>query len=477
MTESQYDSTLAQITKVEYERIDAEAMLGTLEKNAERRAVEQENASRPGIVDQELEERIKDEFSRDPDVVALSDEIANASEHRERAKSSTRSSSDPAVVAAQRQIKKLEGQWDDLWKEKYPEILKRLRAGESGNPAKDAEAIRVLKARIEKLNTQRDGLVKMLQIDMVETKKSSAENFNAMLLQHELNSLLSKKESVSRHLDQLKFEAVQDNFRVSLQDEAAVPKIPSNNKRVKYMAAAPLAILFAMLGLFLVLEVRAERVADPDSLSTRVRSEVFALPHLPTPQAMRKLPVSDAEDQVEQFKQRLDHLRFAVCGNSSGLGKGRCVLITSAMCGEGKTTLAAQLASRCGKAGVSTLLIDADLRRASLCAAFDVPESPGLTDVLQDLATLDQSIIPIDGGKFYLLPAGSAIHDPSSVLHNREFEQHLLRLRQLYDLVIIDSPPVLPVPDALIMGQWVDGAVLAARYDKSRFSQVETRPS
>ena len=131
------------------------------------------------------------------------------------------------------------------------------------------------------------------------------------------------------------------------------------------MAAAPVGILFTVLGLFLLLEIKAERVADPDSLSTRIRSEVYALPPLPTPRSIRKLSAPEADDQIEQFIQRLDHLRFGVCGNPAELGKGRCVLITSAIGGEGKTTLAAQLAGRCGNAGMSTLLIDADLRRAS----------------------------------------------------------------------------------------------------------------
>ena len=130
------------------------------------------------------------------------------------------------------------------------------------------------------------------------------------------------------------------------------------------MVAAPVALLFMVLGLFFLLEVKAERVADPDTLSTRMRSEVYALPPLPTARAIRKLSGSEADDQIEQFIQRLDHLRFAVCGNPSELGTGRCVLITSAVGGEGKTTLAAQLAARCGNAGMSTLLIDADLRRA-----------------------------------------------------------------------------------------------------------------
>ena len=149
------------------------------------------------------------------------------------------------------------------------------------------------------------------------------------------------------------------------------------------------------------------------------------------------------------------------------------MLITSAIGGEGKTTLAAQLAARCGDAGMSTLLIDADLRRPSLCNYLDLPEGPGLSDVLHDEADFDEFVIPVQGGAFYLLRAGNATEEIGRIFQSRKFEVLISHMRQKYDLVIIDSPPVLPVPDALIMGRWADGAVLAAKYDKSRFPQVE----
>ena len=258
-------------------------------------------------------------------------------------------------------------------------------------------------------------------------------------------------------------------------DPAAAPKSPTDNKRFKYMAVAPVALLFMVLGLFFLLEVKAERIADPETLSTRVRSEVYALPPLPTTRSIRKLSAPATDDQIEQFIQRLDHLRFAVCGNPSELGKGRCVLITSAVGGEGKTTLAAQLASRCGSAGMSTLLIDADLRRSTLCRLLDVPEGQGLSDVLKDeaTATIDEVVIPVQEETFYLLPAGTPNRTPAACLQSRKLGLLITQLRQRYDLIIIDSPPVLPVPDALILGRWADGAVLAARYDSSRFPQVE----
>src|SRR5215467_4206211 len=200
------------------------------------------------------------------------------------------------------------------------------------------------------------------------------------------------------------------------------------------MAVAPMGVLALMLGLFLLLEIKAERVADPDALSSRVQSEVYALPPLPTARSIRKRTDAGMDDQIEQFIQRLDHLRFAVCGNPAELEKGRCVLITSAIGGEGKTTLAAQLAARCGNAGMSTLLIDADLRRTGLCSLLDIPEGPGLSDaLLDDKPSATELVVPVQGGIFHLLPAGTPMPDTSRILQNRKLGLLIAQFRQLYD--------------------------------------------
>ena len=105
---------------------------------------------------------------------------------------------------------------------------------------------------------------------------------------------------------------------------------------------------------------------------------------------------------------------------------------------------------------------------------LDVPEGPGLSDVLKEEATTDEVVIPVQGGTFYLLRAGTpTLRIPAASFKVPISGLMISRFRQFYDLIIIDSPPVLPVPDALILGRWADGAVLAARYDISRFPQVE----
>jgi len=470
-TQEHVQSMMDQMVKTDLELIEARAAHDVRSKQAASRASEEGNAQQSPQADNTLEDRIREEFKKDPAVVALIGELADTKEQMDRVKAQARLANDPARRAAEKQYKKLNEQYEDFWKSKYDEIKQRLTVavGTSQSP----EAIEELKIRIEELKQKKEVQARLFNELKIEEKTGNSDTFDATFLNYEVQRLLNRQDQVTANLSQLDFESKQDFFRVQLVDPASHPKTATNSKWVKYMAAAPVGILFMVIGLFLLLEIKAERVDDPDALSTRVRSEVYALPPLPTSRSIRKLSVPEADDQIEQFVQRLDHLRFGVCSNPAELGKGRCVLITSAIGGEGKTTLAAQLAARCGNAGMSTLLIDADLRRAALCRLLDVPEGPGLSDVLKEEATIDEVVIPVQEGTFYLLPAGTPIKDTSRVLQNRNFASLITHLRQLYDLIIIDSPPVLPVPDALIMGRCADGAVLAARYDISRFPQVE----
>jgi Mrp family chromosome partitioning ATPase len=78
-----------------------------------------------------------------------------------------------------------------------------------------------------------------------------------------------------------------------------------------------------------------------------------------------------------------------------------------------------------------------------------------------------------DAGGFHLLPAGAPRVDPSRLLQRDRFGKLLAQARARFDMIIVDAPPVLPVPDALTIGRWTDGAVLAVRFDISRFPLVE----
>jgi capsular exopolysaccharide synthesis family protein len=255
------------------------------------------------------------------------------------------------------------------------------------------------------------------------------------------------------------------------------------------MALAPLAVGFGVLTLFVFLELHAGRVVDPDELPERLRLQVIGVvPPLPQRTRPRATAIDNgtgndlvsraelqAQRRLDEFVQSLDHLRVVLCARPDPWGRNRhCVLITSACGSEGKTTLAAQLAERCVNAGLMTLLIDADLRNPALSRMLDASESPGLINVLGGAVAPEEAVMVIgDAGGFHLLPAGTPRVDPSRLLQGDRFGKFLARARASFDMIIVDAPPVLPVPDALTIGRWTDGAVLAVRFDISRFPLVQ----
>lgn len=460
----QYNRTAERLFETNLALIEARSLLEL--KDAELQGAKSPDEEAQGEREKQLLARITEEFKHDPEVVSLAEQIGAVNEELDHAKQVARKGSDPSRAAARNRLATLNKRYHELWDARYDEIRQRLLVETAGGGS--PQSLEELKTKVATLQKSREGLDALLKKMDTEKQRSNSDAVEATFLDDEVKRLKGMHDVVNRKLEQLNFE--KEMVRVEQAEKASVPKIPAINKRVRYAVIAPVGVLFMLLGVFLLFEIRAERVADPDMLSTRVQSEVYALPPLPR---ARKLSGPVADDQIDRFIQRLDHLRFAVCGGHPEPGVGRCVLITSAIGGEGKTTLAAQLAARCGNAGISTLLIDADIRRGALSPLLDVPEDKGLTDVLEEKAGLEESVIPVQGGTFHLLAAGTPVPDTSRIFQGRNFGLLIARLRQMYELIIIDSPPILPVPDGLMLGRWTDGAVLAARYDVSRSPQVE----
>ncbi len=466
----QYKSAKERLFQTDMQLMELEAQFET--RRADPQGQSESAASLAGLSGGQLRDQIVDEFKRDPAVASLIAEIRTTEDQLEHHRTIVRKGADPAIVEAHKRVRNLKAEYDHLWAVKSEEIHRRL-VTPTATSSPELKTLADLKNKIDELKQTKLKLADMISTFKQEEVLSHEDTVKATFLNDELARYQSRHEQIDRKVEQLKF--TEDKGTISIEDlnPAATPRAPYNNKRWKYMAILPFAVLFAVLGLFLLLEVKSERVANPDMLSSRVGSEVYALPPLPTRRNTRKLDGPVADDQIDRFIQRLDHLRFAVCGNHRDTELGRCLLVTSAVGGEGKTTLAAQLAARCGNAGISTILIDADMRRAALSPLLDVPEGPGLSDVLNDEVKLDEAIVPLQGGAFSLLPAGSSVQDTTSILQSRNLALLIGELRKRYELIIIDSPPVLPVPDALILGRWTDGALLAARFEVSRSPQVE----
>jgi capsular exopolysaccharide synthesis family protein len=140
------------------------------------------------------------------------------------------------------------------------------------------------------------------------------------------------------------------------------------------------------------------------------------------------------------------------------------LLITSSLPGEGKTFIASNLAqSIVQQPDQRVLLIDADLRLPQLHAILGAPKGPGLTDYL--LGTASEYAIVQHGSQENLcfIPSGRDVSNPSELLMNAQFKQLLDRFSPVFDWIIIDSPPALPVHDASIIASDCDGVLFVVR--------------
>lgn len=146
----------------------------------------------------------------------------------------------------------------------------------------------------------------------------------------------------------------------------------------------------------------------------------------------------------------------------------RALLVTSASPSEGKTTVACCVAIAMAQAGQRVLIVDCDLRRPRMHRIFNRDPRVGVTSALLDPELLSDAALATDIPNLSVLPAGPIPPNPSEILHSEKFRSVLEQLRQRYDRVIIDSPPVATVTDAAILSTLVDGTMLVVRAFKTQ---------
>jgi Mrp family chromosome partitioning ATPase len=248
-------------------------------------------------------------------------------------------------------------------------------------------------------------------------------------------------------------------------------------------AALALALgLVLGVGLALLRETLDTRVRTADEVSRALRVPLLArLPRPPRRLASRHIVASLVQpggSSAEAFRLLRANLDFAILDHPA-----RTILITSALEGEGKTTTAANLGVTLAKAGRRVAVIDLDLRKPALHAFFGLRAGePGLTDVALGHVSLSDAMHPIqldlraaaldhdddpDAGRVQgtleVLTAGRIPPDPAEFMETSSLGRVLEEVRDHFDTVLIDSPPVLAVGDALMLSARVDGVLLVAR--------------
>ncbi|MAF26424.1 MAG: CpsD/CapB family tyrosine-protein kinase [Gemmatimonadota bacterium] len=149
--------------------------------------------------------------------------------------------------------------------------------------------------------------------------------------------------------------------------------------------------------------------------------------------------------------------------------KLRSILFTSAERGEGKTTCASLFALvSCLHQGLRTVLVDGDLHRPQISGLFETPSSPGVREILLQRSPIEACLHDTRHDSLKVIPAGGGEVPPSEVLVPDRLAAMFGKLRLLFDLVVVDAPPLLPVSDPSVIAREVDGVALVVRAGRTQ---------
>jgi capsular exopolysaccharide synthesis family protein len=285
----------------------------------------------------------------------------------------------------------------------------------------------------------------------------------------EATALANQQAVLKEQLAQMQVSGAIDTGDVALVTPAQTPVSPSSPKPVRDALLGLAAGLALGLGAVFLRENLDDRLTSKEAAEHAGGAPVLAMTPLVTSWRRRKpllVTVTEtASPAAESYRSLRTSLQFARQGQQL-----RTVLLTSPGANEGKTSTLANLGVVFAQAGERVVLVSGDLRRPRIGEFFGLDEQAGLTSVLLGQHTLEETLLPVPGfGRLTLLPAGPIPPNPAELLNSAGVQEILTRLRHHFDLVLIDSPPVLPVTDPAILARHADATlILAAMGQTSR---------
>lgn len=344
--------------------------------------------------------------------------------------------------------------------------VERLKK-EVGNAIEAANnELQLGRAKIERLEQQLEELKGDAQI-------SNRKEFSLLSLRREVEVNRELYDVFLTKFKETNISSDVGTTNTTVMDEAEVPssQIYPNKNRIISMAAA-IALLIA-IGLVVLLEHLDATLKTGEDVEQRL-----GLPTLGTLHLLRKTQLRDKspariilEDSKSSFAESVRSIRSAVALTSLD-DPHKIMMVTSTVPGEGKTTVAINLALSFSQME-KVLLIDADMRRPSVGKYFEIPkEKPGLSDFVAGHAGEDEVIHVTDTG-LAVLAAGAIPPNPSELLSSKRFAQHIDRFAERFDRIIIDSAPVQAVSDPVILTRIANAVIFVTKADATPYPLVQ----
>lgn len=249
-------------------------------------------------------------------------------------------------------------------------------------------------------------------------------------------------------------------MKVSTVESAVVPLKPVTPKPLLNTILAFMLGLSMSIGFAFVLEKLDVTVKESDMLEQLLGTTSLGL----VPKSQQPLLLGDnnaeASESMRRIRTNLQYLNFDQ--------SIRSFAVASPETGDGKTTVASNLAIVFAQAGQNVLLVDCDLRRPSISKVFHLPDARGLSNVLIGAADADSVVLASGVDGLSIITSGPIPPNPADLLHSERMDHLLAKFEGQYDIVILDCPPVLAISDTVILASKADAVLMVSSFGKSK---------
>lgn len=326
------------------------------------------------------------------------------------------------------------------------------------------EVVQSLKNDYETAVAQEDALTAALNQQKGEAQSLNRKGIEYAVLQRDVES---SKQVYDSLLQRARLTAVTGELKTShvrMVDTATEPDAPVGVNPLQVLLIALLGGGFLAVGVAFFAEYLDSRMKTTESLEAHLRiASLGAIPRKRRAMRVgrRLVDYSDPSPLVEAFRGLRANVLFAAPEGP------RSVVVTSASPGEGKTVIASNLALGLAQAGQRVLLIDADLRRPNIHEVFGLSLEPGLSSLLAQRAPVEQVVQTTSVPNLMAVTAGSLPPNPTELIGSPLFTSLLRQLESRFDIVVIDTPPVMAVADAAIVAHQTSGVLFVVAADST----------
>lgn len=406
-------------------------------------------------------------------IKALQDQIAELQIRRDMAMAKT----DPRVDYTA-QLREYDNKIAEL-KSKLDDKIKVLKAGIF---ASSPEEVKVLSQKIIEEEVKNGSLRKTLD-ELSTVVKRYDDRFNRLpKTSIELARFQRNRESLEKL-----YTLVEEKYQEALINEQSQPGnvLIIDDARIPYAPAKPNRILIIVVGLLIGIGLAFayvflknyfdNTVKTPEDLQKKNMNMLGWIPRVDEivlkETSKADFIILNKPDSVpsESFRALRTRIQFSRPDKESL----KTLVVTSPAPQEGKTFVTINLAGSFAQADKSVLLVDCDLRKPRVHRVFDAKKEPGLIDYLVGDKSLEQVTHKSELKNLYFIASGTIPPNPAEMLASKNMDEFLAKVRDMYDYVVIDSPPIIAVTDAEILAKKVDGAILVVSSEISEMQMVE----